>query len=209
METGYIIGILVAVVIVGLGIYGMRSRHKRKSIDGEIARGGPMMARTGGIEDKRISPGGLKLLVESGANVTDEEIGVIEDGILDCFTKAKLRGYTHALKLSEYTVAILKSERSPVDQIYSFLVPDLTGAYAGIEYDKGGYVLAAEAVCNFGGIAGNVFCVADAHGMPTEKDREALYNAAMFGAEHVILKFNDPELYAKTEIHTAGGHPLF
>jgi hypothetical protein len=207
----YLPYIAVAVGFVVLAWWLNSNRIKAKNRTGDAARGGPMMERVMGFDSvTRFSPGGLRLLVEPGTEgPTDEEVGVIEAGMIHCFDKAKAQGYTKAMTLPEYTIAWLKSERSPIDQVYAFLVPDLLGQYAGTEFDKGGYVLAPEAVVAYEGRYGNLFCLADSHGMKTERDRETLFNAACYGVEHVVLFHNDLAKFKATEVHTTGGHPLF
>ncbi len=216
-----LIGIIAVIVFAGLFFLSWFTNHNRiqhKGKSGDIARNGPMLERVTGIPEewKIRTASGLQIWQDPGVVITGPEITLIEAGIKDCITKARAYAqskgltWTKALDLSEYIVASLKSQRAAESGTWSFEVPDMGGKYNDTVFDQAGnYILANECIANYGGRWGNIMCLPDAHGATDDKDREALYNGAMYGAEHIILFHNDPEFYKATEVHLTGGHPLF
>lgn len=211
MNIGYIIPIIIVIALVGFLWWKRKQRDARFEYSNEV-RANPMLERISGFPKTapRYTEGGVRVHVEPGASCTETEAQIIEAAITDAIKAAKLRNYTKALSLTDYEVGVLNSFRSPEGDTWCFRVSDMLGEYGGTSFDQGGYVLAAEAVASYGGKHyKNVFCVADAHGLQKEKDREDLFNAARAGTEHIVLFHNDPAEYERTKVHYNTAHPLF
>lgn len=185
--------IIVIAVILGI-IY---KSKKQKSI----------VTRVFDIKDKRTMPSGLVLLVESGASISQPEIDAIENGLNECFERARGQNYDRPLNLSDYQVAIIgDSVRAPESQQWCYKLPIKGSGYEGTEWDLGGYLLAAGQTIAAGIPYGNIIALPDHHGT----DLEQLAQVAGYEAEHVILAHCDGDKYEATKVHGQGqGHPLF
>lgn len=157
------------------------------------------------IKDKRTSPFGVEIWVEKGASCTANEMSFIEEGLVNCFAKARQAGYTRPLEHNSYIVAIMAdSVRSPESRIWSYKLP--AGVYANTEWDLGGYILAAGQVIAIGEPYGNIIAIPDHH----DTDYTQLSQIVMYEAEHIILAYCDGDKYEATKVHGQGqGHPLF
>lgn len=179
-----------------------------------LSRPKKIEARVNRIKDRRVLPSGLRLWVEKGATVTDDEIWAIQDGIREVLSRPVIaeRGYTKCLRVSDYIVVVLAhSVRAPESQVWSQKIP--VAQYGGGIFDSGGFVYAAEIVV--GSALNNVIGVPDQMGenitLPNgQTDREEMAAAVGAGVEHCVLAHNDPVEFARTLTHTAtSGHPLF
>jgi hypothetical protein len=190
----YIIIAFIA-LIVGVVLFVVLRKKKRSTVE----------ARVLAIKDRRTVPSGLGIWVEDGADITYREIASIENGLLQCFAKARLRHYDRPLNLSDYIVAMVgDSARSPESHTWSYKID--AGAYAGSEWDLGGYILVAGQVIAVGQPYGNIIAIPDHH----DTDHAQLTEVTMYEAEHIILANCDEALYESTKIHGQGqGHPLF
>jgi hypothetical protein len=184
------VGIAVALII-------WKVTHRRKVLSIED--------RVFAITEKFRSPGGVEIWVEENAVCSPVEQAAIENGLLQCFEKARAQGYDRPLSLTDYRVAIIAdSVRSPEAQIWSYKLP--AGPYTGTEWDLGGYILAAGQMIAAGTPYGNIIAIPDHHGT----DLEQLEQIVMYEAEHIILAYCDGDKFEATKIHGQGqGHPLF
>jgi hypothetical protein len=195
--------ILIVIGIAGAALFFLFTRFlsdkKKRNVYADIER------RVFEIDDKRVAATGLNIWVEDIAAVTADEIRAIEQGLLNCFEKAEKAGYTMPLSLKEYSVAIVGDcMRAPESGIWCYKLP--AGAYAGTEWDLGGYILAAGQVVSTTPPHGNVIVLPDHKG----GDLEQLSTIAMYEAEHIILYHSDREKFEQTQTHGVGtGHPLF
>lgn len=116
----------------------------------------------------------------------------IERGLNAAFTKARCRGYTKSLNVSDYRITTENGEMSDAG-IPAIRMP--CGPYCGTEYDKGGYILAA-----------GQFIEPNTIRVPEQSDPSLIVE---YEAEHKILRDNDRREYERTKIHTGGsGHPI-
>lgn len=143
---------------------------------------------------------GFTLWLEDG--VSEPDTDAITAGLHATFEKARCKGYTQALSLSDYIIAIVHSAPSS-DGTPCYKIP--AGVYTGSEYDKGGYILVAGQMLTVGEPYGNIIVIPDHKGQFTEH----LSLVAEFEAEHVVLAYNDGEEFERTKVHGNGqGHPI-
>lgn len=165
-------------------------------------RNRPIAARVFAITNKTTGISGLEVWLEDGANISVDDLPAIETGLERTFEKARCRGYTLALSLSDYIVAIVKGEPDS-DGNPCYRIP--AGVYAGTVYDKGGYILVAGQMLTAGEPYGNIIVIPEHNGQ--RLDHLAL--VAEFEAEHVVLAYNDGDEFERTKVHGNGtGHPI-
>ena len=131
-----------------------------------------------------------------------EVLAAIDQGFIDLFTVAQRHGYRTRLDFSYYTVFIAKADRTK-DSAGQYS-PDIavpSGQYAGGYYDQGGFVYAAGMVLAYNPSA---FVFAE-----HQRDFSRISNVVRYEGEHLILYYNDRQLYEKTADHSkGGGHPI-
>lgn len=188
----YIIIIIVAAAFVAFLLW---KRRKLSDID----------KRVFAIKNRQTLPSRLHLWIEKGVNQpTDAEVRTIENGMRECFERARAVGYDRPLDLGAYNVAIVQSIRAPESGIWAYKVP--AGAYAGTEWDLGGYILAAGQMISVGDPHGNIIVLPDHHGT----DLDELARVAGYEVEHIVLAYCDGDRFEATKIHSAATpHPLF
>ncbi len=129
-------------------------------------------------------------------------LNAIDSGFADLFSIARRHGYNKRLNYSDYTVFIARADRKK-DSAGNYS-PDIAvpvGQYAGSIYDQGGFVYAAGMVAAFNPSA---FIIAE-----HEKDLRRVSTVVRYEGEHIVLYYNDRDLYKKTEDHSrGGGHPI-
>jgi hypothetical protein len=137
--------------------------------------------------------GGVRL---TGEPVSHSQKVAVENGLLTAFEKARCRGYSKNLELSDYTVRFMvggiDSDGNPALKIPC-------GDYCGTTWDKGGFILIAGMVQD-----GEIV-------LPVHNDMTLPHLAQIteYEAEHIILKANDKREYERTKVHGYGtGHPI-
>lgn len=163
------------------------------------------------IEDRVFSstrrdrtPLGVEIWLEGDARVTVSDKNRIDEGLSNCFERARRQGYTLALDHRQYKVCFLDNpERAPESGILSYRLPP--GPYAGTEWDLGGYILAAGQMIMADYEEGNLIALPEHNG----QDQDSLRTIADYETEHIVLCYNDGERYEATKIHGQGkGHPI-
>jgi hypothetical protein len=131
-----------------------------------------------------------------------EVLDAIDRGFADLFAVARRHGYRNRLNFSDYTVFIARPDRTKDSAgQYSPDIAVAAGQYAGSDYDQGGYIYAAGMVMAYNPSA---FIIAE-----HERDWQRISNVVRFEGEHLVLYYNDRELYEKTADHSkGGGHPI-
>ena len=131
-----------------------------------------------------------------------EVLDAIDRGFTDLFIVARRHGYRSHLDYGDYTVFVARPDRTK-DSAGQYS-PDIAvnaGQYAGSGYDQGGYIYAAGMVLAFNPSA---FIIAE-----HERDWQRISNVVRFEGEHLVLYYNDRELYERTADHSrGGGHPI-
>jgi hypothetical protein len=126
----------------------------------------------------------------------------IDQGFTDLFAVARKHGYRNHLNYSDYTVFIGKADRTK-DSAGNYS-PDIAvpaGQYAGSGYDQGGFIYAAGMVLGYNPSA---FVFAEHTG-----SLQRVSDVVRFEGEHIVLFFNDRQLYEQTKDHSkGGGHPI-
>ena len=131
-----------------------------------------------------------------------EVLRAIDSGLTELFQIARRHGYTRRLSYTDYTVFIGKADRVKDSQgSYSPDVAVPAGQYAGSGYDQGGFVYAGGMVLT---VNPSAFLIAE-----HDRDWQRVSNVARYEGEHIVLYFNDRNLYNKTADHSTGGyHPI-
>lgn len=129
-------------------------------------------------------------------------LATIDRGFADLFAVARRHGYQNHLNFSDYTVFIARADRSKDSSgQYSPDIAVPAGQYAGGYYDQGGFIYAAGMVLAFNPSA---FVIAE-----HERDLSRISNIVRYEGEHIVLYYNDRDLYARTADHSRGGaHPI-
>lgn len=152
---------------------------------------------------KTATPRGVT--VYAGGLVLSETQNTIDEALTELFEDARALGYTQKLDHSLYTITI-KEDCIDRSGTMSWLVN--APNYNNTEYDQNpdpsiGQVYAAEQVL-FG-----------LNGEPSMEyvicrgSKELMANTTRFGAEHIILFYNDFAKYKETATHLDGaGHPI-
>lgn len=181
--------IIVALVALGIIVTWLYLRRKKTS---------EIWQRV--FEIKTKTRDGCELWLED--SVGHPDVAAIHRGMEHTFEKARCKGYTQALNLSDYIIAIVKSVPSS-DGTPCYKIP--AGVYAGTVYDKGGYILVAGQMLTVGEPYGNIIVIPDHKGQFTEH----LELVVGYEVEHCVLAFNDAEEFERTKVHTAtAGHPI-
>jgi hypothetical protein len=208
--------LLIVIGIAGVAFYFLLNRFlggkkREPSID----------ERVRDIDDRRVTPNGLRLWVEDTALVEPPEIAAIEEGLNDCFVKARQQRINYdkdgneiknaPLSLKDYIVVVLGDTiRAPLSGDWCYRV--VAENYRGTEYDladgvEDGKILAAGQMLND---ASDNYIILPDPGSFTEDDLADLRRAATYEAEHCILRKCSYERFLATGTHGAGeGHPLF
>lgn len=143
-----------------------------------------------------------------GANVyatktpSQETLNAIDKGLDDLFAVARKNNYRARLNHSYYSIYIARPDRTQdKDGNYSPGIAVNVGDYAGGIYDKGGYMYVAGMVFY---LNPDAFLIVD-YGKNTSSVAEIVRNEG----EHIILYYNDRQLYNRTSNHgNFGGHPI-
>lgn len=131
-----------------------------------------------------------------------EMLRAIDSGLAELFAIARRHNYRMRLSYSDYTIFIARPDRTrDSSNAYS---PDIAippAQYAGSVYDQGGYVYAAGMVLAYNPCA---FIIAE-----HDRDLRRVSNVVRYEGEHLVLYYNDPQLYQRTSDHSrGGGHPI-
>ena len=131
-----------------------------------------------------------------------EVLDAIDRGFTDLFAVARRHGYRSRLNYADYTVFVARPDRTKDSSgQYSPDIAVAAGQYAGSGYDQGGYIYAAGMVLAFNPSA---FIIAE-----HERDWQRISNVVRYEGEHLVLYYNDRDLYERTADHSrGGGHPI-
>jgi hypothetical protein len=129
-------------------------------------------------------------------------LSAIDQGLTDLFAVARKHGYRARLDYRDYTIFIARADRTSDSKgTYSPDVAVPAGQYAGGDYDQGGFIYAAGMVLAFNPCA---FIIAE-----HARDFGRVSNVVRFEGEHLVLYYNDRNLYEQTADHSrGGGHPI-
>ena len=180
--------IIIALIALGLVTFWLYWR-KRKTSD--------IWKRVFAIKTK--TRDGCELWLEDG--VAHPDVQAIHRGMEYTFAKARCKGYTQALNISDYIVAIVKSVLSP-SGVPCYKIP--AGVYAGTEWDMGVYILVAGQMLTVGQPYGNIIVIPDHKGQMAE----SLETVVGYEVEHIVLCWNDGDEYERTKVHIGSGHPI-
>lgn len=197
MNTGTLIVVLVGAGLAALIVYALWKKKKRTS---PSASNADVIVYSDVVQT---SPQGVR--VASYRGVGAEFLDAVDAALNELFLDAVSLGYSNRVAHDQYLIYVKHDwELSPVDRVPSFRVR--ADNYDGTIYDVDprsgiGYVYATE------------YVIRGLNGIPTGEyvitnDPDNLARNVRYGAEHIILYFNDPVRYAATETHTSGGHPL-
>lgn len=151
--------------------------------------GGGVRDQVGDLTGSTVTPGGVS--VRSDSPVSAATKAAIDRGIAATIEKARCKGYTKALTLSSYKVAIIKGEIYKGVPVYR--IP--CGSHCA-EYGQGDGTMF---------VAGQ-FLEPDTVVFPEQENPEQI---AGFEAEHLVLFQNDKAEFERTHTHGSGsGHPI-
>ncbi len=146
------------------------------------------------------TPRGVKVFAVT--RPSNQVLAAIDQGFIDLFAVAQRHGYRNRIDFATYTVFIARADRTK-DSAGQYS-PDIAvpaGQYAGGYYDQGGFVYAAGMVLAFNPCA---FVIAE-----HERDLSRISNVVRYEGEHLVLYYNDRQLYERTADHSkGGGHPI-
>lgn len=203
----YVISLAIVAAILGYLVLAYKQRlfpFKPKVIG--VIRDNRQQAVIDTLREKTII-GGAVILSQAPLS------GDVQNGIVDAFIERKdaalAKGWRAGLSPQNYTIYVFPSVRdtdldgnySPVFQV--FLPPG--SPYVGSEYDKGGWIYAAEQCLTDGnGNLTNQFVIA------ANNSRAYTARATSYGLDHLFLWHNDRAEYERTKDHSqGGGHPLW
>lgn len=133
-----------------------------------------------------------------------------KQGIIDGFVERTITakdkfGWTLGMDPAKYTIYVYPNAGLAADGTPAFKVFLPPGdPYIGSEFDKGGYILAAERVLTKGVEPTNEFIIADS------EDQAYTARVTSYALDHIFLWFNDRDKYFATMTHAnGGGHPLW
>ena len=146
------------------------------------------------------TPLGIKLKLTSplDASIQTE----MDASLTKLFSDVRGRGYVQKVRHSDYTITI-KDDCVNQNGVMSWL--DRLDSYDGTEYDQDprpgiGMIYRAEQVTLSQSRAPEFIICRDI--VSTMK------NTTRYGAEHIILYYNDMNEYNRTAVHTTTGHPI-
>lgn len=164
------------------------------------------------IKDLPIDPAKLVHSAVTELGIGVRSVNPVNNVTLECIDAGFLRinnivrtnpyNYTNGIYINDFTVWVLPNSPRASSDMPSFERP--AGAYAGTEYDQGGYILAAgEFLPNI-----NPFPIVIAEA--TENSRSYSVNAVSYELEHLYAYLNDRPLYETTKYHTSStSHPIY
>lgn len=184
---------LFIIIVILISIVAMVILLRRKKID-------TIENRVFRLDDSFVTEKGVRIRREPGVEVPLAACIAIEQGITATQIRTR-RKYGTSLNLTDYIVAVVRSERDS-DGNPSYRLP--AGPYAGSVYDKGGYILVAGQMLTAGAPYGNIIV------LPEHTDNfDHMERAAEYEAEHVELAWWDGDEFEATKIHGQGkGHPI-
>lgn len=135
--------------------------------------------------------------------ITAPMLKAIDNGLDDLFAVAVKHNYHAHLKYSDYTIYIARPDRlKDADGNYSPGIAIAAAQYAGSVYDKGGYIYVAGMVISFNPSA---FLIVEYN----DQNLKSVSDIVRYEGEHLILYYNDRDLYNRTADHSkGGGHPI-
>lgn len=141
--------------------------------------------------------------VNSYRKVNPAIMKAIDKGLDDLFAVARKHNYSAHLNYADYTVYIARPDREKDgDGNYSPAFAIASKQYAGSVYDKGGFIYVAGMVISN---SPSAFLIVDYN----EQNLNSISNVVRYEGEHLVLYFNDRQLYNQTADHSkGGGHPI-
>lgn len=202
LHKTYAPGFLLLLAVCGLSLFGSRMRDASAQ---QLYRDPRLISRAEQISGDRFT---VYAETARGAHVyarsrpRAEMLRAIDDGLTELFAIARRHGYRTRLSYTDYTVFIARPDRTRDSQnAYSPDIAVQAAQYAGSVYDQGGYVYAAGMVLAYNPCA---FVIAE-----HERDLRRVSNVVRYEGEHLVLYYNDPQLYQRTRDHSkGGGHPI-
>ena len=146
------------------------------------------------------TPRGVRVYARTQPNAS--VLRAIDDGLTELFAVARRHGYRARLEHTAYTVYIARADRDKDSSgNYSPDIAVAAGQYAGSGYDQGGFIYAAGMVLAYNPCA---FIIAE-----HQRDFGRISNVVRYEGEHLVLYYNDRQLYERTADHSrGGGHPI-
>ncbi|MGI8468195.1 MAG: hypothetical protein ACR2N3_07065 [Pyrinomonadaceae bacterium] len=141
--------------------------------------------------------------VYSYQKINPATLKAIDTGLDNLFAVARKHNYYSHLDYSDYTIYIARPDRlKNADGNYSPGIAIAPAQYAGSVYDKGGYIFVAGMVISDNPSA---FLIVDYN----DQNLSGVSDIVRYEGEHLILYFNDRQLYNQTADHSkGGGHPI-
>jgi hypothetical protein len=133
------------------------------------------------------------LAIQSTQAVSDEIKQAMIDSLNQLFVEAKARGYKNYLSLNDYTI-IVRNDCRPAPESGVMSWQEETPGY--------GLIWQAERVSiSSGQVQFFQIC---------RDNMATMANTTRYGAEHIILYFNDKAEFERTKVHTTPelGHPI-
>lgn len=147
------------------------------------------------------SPNGIR--IKSNSTVSSSTLTTMDASLAKLFQDAKLRNYTKKLNFTDYTIFI---KEDCIDRNGTKVWLERNDSYNNTEFDQnpdpviGTIFQAEQVILNDSSVVSFVIC------SDTEFN---MSNATRYGAEHIILFYNDKKEYERTKIHTSTqGHPI-
>lgn len=193
---------LVIIIITFVIIYWNKKRKQQQLIDENIA------IKVYSDSQERTTKG---VLICSKNGISQEFKDIVDESLTEVFNDAILFGqskqvnWNQKLNHSDYIVYVLDDcTPSPEQHVPCFKLR--ADEYDGTIFDQDsregiGYILASEYVIKDGNVPSGEYVICN--------DIINLYNNARYGAEHIILYFNDIDEYNATVFHGNGVyHPI-
>jgi hypothetical protein len=156
----------------------------------------PSNPSTGGSR----TPMGINLKLSSPLDASIQN--TMDASLAKLFSDVQGRPYSQKIRHSDYTIMI---KDDCVDRSGTMSWLDRLDSYDGTEYDQDprpgiGMIYRAEQVTlNPSRPPEFIIC---------RDSEQNMGNTTRYGAEHIILYYNDRGEYDRTAVHTTGGHPI-
>lgn len=181
--------ILIGLALLALGVFIFR-RRKSRSID---------------VKPNDKTPRGINIV--SSQPVSDAMKSAMDESLTNLFNDARALGYTQKITHGDYTIHVRHDcVRSPESGTLSFKIraDEYNNSIFDVNPDPNiGEVLAAEQVITHNNFPTTHYIIC------ADTDLENVRKTTRYGAEHIILAFNDPSEYERTKFHGNGiYHPI-
>ena len=141
--------------------------------------------------------------VYSYRKVSPAALKAIDKGLDNLFAIARKHDYNTHLNYADYTIYIARPDRQKNGEgTYSPAFAIASAQYAGSIYDKGGFIYVAGMVISD---SPSAFLIVDYN----KQNLAGISDIVRYEGEHLVLYFNDRQLYNRTADHSKGGsHPI-